>query len=130
MEKERIVEELEGLRDWEQAELWNEYCYDNRYDEDVLHDMDELDEALSTFSPTEIIDFVEGENFDTCDDWFTFDGYGSLKSYRYADEIIDFEVLADYVINEGEKLRYEYGTVEDILSNLEEEEEEEEEEEA
>lgn len=53
--------------------------YDGYLDDNRLYPMCELDDILCGKSATEIIDLVEGNDFNTNDDYFYYDIYG-LKS--------------------------------------------------
>lgn len=80
MTADRIVKYLENNdelfnRLMEELDSWNGYLGDDRW-----YSMYDLDELLSGKSATDIIRMVQNSSFNVNDDYFRFDGYGSLES--------------------------------------------------
>lgn len=69
--------------------LYNDYIDDNNYEERLYY-MNELDDLLSNYSPTEIIDMtISNNDFSTSDDYFYFDGRDDLVSSNSVEEVVD-----------------------------------------
>ena len=80
MTAEKIVKYLEENEEVfnrliEELDSWNGFLGDDRW-----NPMYDLDEVLSGESATDIIRLVQNSSFDINDDYFRFDGYGSLES--------------------------------------------------
>lgn len=78
--------------------------YDGTFEEQVWYSMEELDDLLCGYTPTEIVDMVGGD-FTTNDDYFRFDGYGLLESgndYMREHEALDYmEEVIDWCLDYG-----------------------------
>ena len=82
--------------------LYNDYIDDNNYEEHLYY-MNELDDLLSGYSPTEIIDMVmSNDDFSTRDEYFYFNGNGNLVSSdsveEVADDVIGLNVFIKWII--------------------------------
>lgn len=66
---------------------YNEYIDDNSYEEH-LYDMDELDDILYNYSPSELLEMAESD-FSIRDNYFYINGKGDLCSLDYVDDAID-----------------------------------------
>ena len=92
--EERIREILEGMTADEYVQVWNDYCDKNRYTDDMVYSMTEFDYLYETFSPLEIVRAVEGNSFNSDDDYFVTTIYGVKSScdplsLTYIDGLID-----------------------------------------
>lgn len=90
-----------------------EYCDENRYDDDYIYDMNEFDDLASGLTPTELVDSLD-DGFSTRDNFFKCDYHG-YRSFDCLEDEIDFEDLADFIIEHPEKMRY----CDDITGGLE-----------
>lgn len=111
MTREQAAEIWEGMYFDEIITEYNYYVCDVINDEDSqLYDMDELDEVLSYCTPSEVAKKVVYGEFNPSDDWFMFDGYENLKSFRNP-SVFDFfceNVDDDYIIELAEEYEEEY----------------------
>lgn len=105
--KDILVDNLSGD---EIITEYNEYCeYCNDMDS-IVYDMSEFDEIVANFTPMELASSVAYGNFNPSDDWFMFDGYGNLQSFRNS-IVFDFfveNVDDDYIIELAEEYEEEY----------------------
>ena len=75
------------------------YCNNGELENLVFYSMEELDDILDGFSPTQIANMIHYGEFSPVDSYVRFDGYGNLESlsqwdledeYRtYIDEIVE-----------------------------------------
>lgn len=81
----------------EQLDSWNGYLGDDRW-----ISMYDLNETLSSYSADDIIRMAQNSSFDLGDDYFRFDGYGSIES-TYGDpdysEYLDENFVKELVNN-------------------------------
>ena len=91
--KEELKETINNLTDWEVIDVWNEYCRENSY-EDEIFAMAELDDIARDMSPIEILE--QFGDMDTNDDYFINGIYGG-KSFIYPYEVIYLNDLVDYI---------------------------------
>lgn len=77
--------------------LWNHFCNEYGYDEDVIFDMYDFDEYCKTWSPSQIVSNLNDFNYN--DGYFT-DGIYGLKSFDSPDEIITFPDLINWIIDD------------------------------
>lgn len=105
---ERFAEYFAEQGNAEQVAIYNEYAYNTG--NEPVNDMEMLDDVLQGFEPSRIACMVRFGSFYPNDNWFTFDGYGNLKSMwsvaewleDYIDEMADyfednFRALADVI---------------------------------
>lgn len=97
--REQLLSMARSSERWDLVELWNTYCDETNYPDDMIHynDIDEMDNYFSS-----IADFYRclGEYVES-DDFFAFDGYGILNSFDCLDNIyspVDFDSLADWLV--------------------------------
>lgn len=91
---------IDNLSDDELIEAYYKYCEYNNDMDSVVYDMSEFDEVMDCCTPFEIAQKVAYGEFNPSDDWFTFDGYGNLQSFRNSDVFESFceGVDDDYII--------------------------------
>ena len=87
--------DAEGLR----ALVNDINAWDGSLDNLQYYTTDEFDELMTGYTPMEIAQLVSYGDFNPCDDYYGFDGYGNLKSYSdyeldkeidmYKDDIVD-----------------------------------------
>lgn len=96
---------IDNLSDDEIMTEYNEYCeYCNDMDS-IVYSMYEFDEVVSNFTPMELASKVVYGEFNPSDDWFMFDVYENLKSFRNP-SVFDFFVEYvddDYIIELAEQ---------------------------
>ena len=74
--------------------------YDSCFDDCVYYDMDEFDEFLDGYTPSEIARMIFfGDDFNPNDEYFRFDAYGHLESANWGDVGAEAEDLVDDIIN-------------------------------
>ena len=60
------------------AHVWNEWCEEQHYYDDVIYSMDEFDDLLSSKEVIEVARMVAYGDFNPMEPYFGFDGYGNL----------------------------------------------------
>lgn len=99
--KTKIIEYLENLDDNTLLQLHNDYCDHNKYYDDHIYYMSELDDLLYGKTPSEVIDLAGG--IDTNADYFQYTIYG-IQSFDNVSDYVDLDALADYIIDNDEDL--------------------------
>nr|DAY30492.1 MAG TPA: hypothetical protein [Caudoviricetes sp.] len=98
---------IDSLSDDEIITEYNEYCeYRNDMD-GIVYSMYEFDEVMANFTPMELASSVVYGEFNPSDDWFMFNGYGNLQSFRNS-IVFDFfaeNVDDDYIIRFAEEYK-------------------------
>lgn len=94
-----LVNILQDLNDSQIITIHNEYCDKNRY-ENMIYDMDFIDELLYGKTASEVLDSLSS-SFDKNDSFIVDSIYG-LKSFNFINECVDFEELADFLIENGD----------------------------
>ncbi len=121
MAENKISERVdEVMQDDEQVlSYWEDYCFDNRRDDDMVYEMssDNLDMVTGGDVEKALMMAFYSRHFNPNDTYFKLDGYGNFESSRSLIDLIDREELEEWLYD---KFKEEEG---------EEEEEEEEEEE-
>lgn len=121
--RDAIREYIKNLRDYEQVNLWNEYCDAQNYDDNRIGGMDEFDDLFYGLSPLEIVRRLDS-SFNPNHAWFYFDGWGDVCSTNYPDEIIQQDDIAEYIDESGDSL-YDSGIAE-LLKSWDEDDEDDE----
>ena len=86
--------------------LHNEWCYATSNYDNVIYNMNEFDEQMIGFTPSEISRKIYYGEFCPNADRFIFDGYANLKSlwgYDVYNEIYDSEIIS-HIIDEWDAL--------------------------
>lgn len=84
--KDKIIEGLEQLSTDELLSLYREInSYDGSLDQFDIFEMDEFDEVLDGYKPSEIVNSIRYGDFDSTDEYFRFNGYGNLESLSHFD---------------------------------------------
>ena len=96
--KNEIIEILKEQDNDTLLTIHNDYCDNSCYD-DHIYNMDELDDILSGEEPTRIANMIFYGDFRPNDNYFMFNGYANLESFDYVDEQVDFDALANYIID-------------------------------
>lgn len=116
-----ILEALENADSTQQIEAWNAYCETINDTDSCIYPMDDLPEMLYGLGAMTILQMAYYGDFCPAHDYFTFNGYGNLKSTDYPDWLICFEDLADYIERREDSLGCEF--LLDVLAELAEMEE-------
>lgn len=101
--REQLLDMAEGNARWKLADVWNTYCEEYKYPDDVIYSND-LDEMENYFDS--IGDFYRalGE-YNVYDYFFSFDGYGVLNSYDLLTSPyspVDFDSLAEWLLDNSQ----------------------------
>ena len=109
---------VDGLSLDDAVTLYNAVCYECNYPDSMIFRISELDALLGGVSPSEIVRQVSYGDFSYGYKYFTYDGYGNLKSIRRAHDLaIDLaDVLSVYEEDPSQLPE----TVRDFLNELEE----------
>lgn len=99
--REKLYDILNEMND-NIVPVWNEYCYNTNYYDDIIEYMDCLDDLLCGRTATEILNEVD-RNFNIADDYFCFTVYG-YESFNDPYEVVDVGALADYILDNEETL--------------------------
>ena len=79
-----------------------EEAIEERIAEHDIFNMDEFDTIFEGYTPTQLATVIHFGEYNPSDDYFTFDGYGNIKTlnnYEYQELITDIEsdVLSEYL---------------------------------
>ena len=109
--RDAIREYIKNLRDYEQVDLWNEYCEAQNCDDKRIGGMEEFDDLLYGRSPLEIVRSLDS-SFNPNHAWFYFDRWGDICSTDYPENgIIQQDDIAEYIDESGDNL-YDSGIAE------------------
>ena len=80
--------------------LQHMHAYDGCFDDCIYYDMDEFDEFLDGYTPSEIarMIFFDGD-FNPNDEYFRFNAYGNLESANWGDVVAVAEDLVDDILD-------------------------------
>ena len=113
--RDAIREYIKNLRDYEQVNLWNEYCEAQNCDDDQIWCMDGFDDLFYGRSPLEIVQSLDS-SFNPTHAWFYFDGWGDVCSTNYPEaDVIQQDDIAEYIDESGDSL-YDSGIAELLKS--------------
>lgn len=93
--KNGIIDLIKNLSTKESLELFENYCIAIGRKADVIYAMDQLDEKLSLYSPSEIVKSINHGNFNYDDKFFYFNEYGNLCSTNNI--VINITDIASYI---------------------------------
>ena len=109
---------VDGLSLDDAVTLYNAVCYACNYPDDMIYSISELDDLLGGMSPSEIVRTVFYGDFSYDYEYFTYDGYGNLKSIRRAHDLyIDLNDVLRVCDKDPSQLP---DPVKDFLNELEE----------
>ena len=74
-------------------------AYDGSFEESTYYDMDEFDEFMSNYTPSELAQMMWFGDFNPNKDYWRFDGYGNLVSLDWKDIVDEGESLESDIIN-------------------------------
>ena len=121
--KERILEELQELPNTEQIQIHNAWCEAEKYYDDYIERVDDIDELYSGFTPLEILERFSGINM--AEDYYIINGYGHAESFDYYDTECpcqDFQGIADYCARNQDSL--DNARIQEVIDEWLEEQEE------
>ena len=119
---ESIKKWLESLSGSELIGLWNEYQSNNGYEGEINYNDDEFFEIYFS-KAIDAVRAVSYGDYRYTDEYVKFNGYGNLESFNYLDSEIDFDELAENILENESDYSYLDG-----LDDYDEEDEEDEEE--
>lgn len=118
----KLEEVLENMSDSDIVDIWNRYCDEDKYYDDRIASMAELDEIYDgVLTPMQLLDLFLGCDFCTNDAWFYFNGSGNPVSTNDPFEAVDVYRLARYI--ESHEEDFGYPEIAEILEESEESEE-------
>ena len=120
---EMIKDLLENMSESKLFTIYNEYLDKTEYCDDRIYDMEEFDEIMSGLSPWDVATKIFYGDFRPNDNYFRFDGYANLESFDYISNEIDFEEIADYIVDNDED--FDNSDIREVLDEDDEEDEEE-----
>ena len=112
-----MIELLEGLRDDELIDIYNNYSDINSYEKILINHIDDI---LEGYSPAEVFNAI-ADNYNINDNYCMYNGYGHLESFdgHQISEFISIDEIASYIIKNDDYLGND-----EVAALLEEEEEE------
>lgn len=125
MSKYELINEcLEDMDTYDFVELWNEYADTNSADKVYL--MDDFDDEMYNFAPSEIIERCSGVH--SGDDFFKDDGWGNYYSFCDPQYECDTDNLIDWIIEcadvGGDDADFsDYPDLQSVIDKLDDEEE-------
>lgn len=99
--REKLYDILNEMND-NIVPVWNEYCYNTNYYDDIIEYMDCLDDFFCDMGATEILEHID-RNFYVRDEYFLSTIYG-YESFNDPYEVVDVGALADYILDNEETL--------------------------
>lgn len=119
--RKKVIKVLEALDDDSTVDMWNRYCSEVNYDDEVIYSLDEwtINDIFYMQKPWDILRCLDG-TFNVNDDWFYYNGYGNIVSTYDIFDQVDLDDLADYIIDEENALGN--SDIEDILEEAKEDE--------
>lgn len=119
---ESIKNWLESLSDSELFSVWNEYQSNNGYEDEINYNDDEFFEIYFS-KAIDAVRAVSYGDYRYTDEYVKFNAYGNLESFDYLDNEIDYDELAEHILENENDYSYLDG-----LDDYDEEDEEDEEE--
>jgi len=90
--------DYENKDDSEKISLWNEYCSEQRNEDEIYDFDDEFFELFFSNKPMEAARAASFGEVNWSDDYISFDGYGNLKSLSNPINAIDENSLIEWLI--------------------------------
>jgi len=90
--------DYENLDDSEKISLWNEYCSEQRNEDEIYSFDDEFFEIFFADKPMEAARAASFGDVNWSDDYISFNGYGNLKSLSNPIDAIDENSLIEWLI--------------------------------
>lgn len=112
---ETIREALEDMSTQEIVNIHNAYCQATRMVDHYIYAMDDFDEIMAGFTPTDIAWKIYCGDFNPNREYFWFNGYANLESSDYEPDIIFIDDIARYIDEENDNLQSH--AIEDIFED-------------
>lgn len=88
------------------VELWNAYCEEVNYSEDIIYYISDMDDIFGRLYPSELFQKLD-DDFNWDDEYFYVDRNGYLMSTDYpGEDIIDYDEMIEYMIENDEDMGY------------------------
>lgn len=100
--KQAIIDIINDMNDDGMICVWDNYKRVTSDSDGYIYRVDEIDEALESTQPWEILRMGFYGDFRPTDAFFKFDGYGNLKSFNYLSDEIYADEIAEYCIGNNE----------------------------
>ena len=122
----KLVKIIGSLNINEKIELYNNACEKYNWSDDIIYENDEyaINEMFSGKSPFEIFELLSNGEYDINGDWFYFDGYGNIKSFKDHQFNSEFKAMLYDIARESIENDADYGNkkvaefLNDILSKI------------
>lgn len=98
-----VKEYLTSLESIELVNIHNTYCQEANYPDDEIYSNDE--EFFNTFfdgRPAEVARACFYGDYNYSHEYVMFNGYGNLESFNYPEDKIDFDGIANYILENPE----------------------------
>lgn len=99
--RDHVKEVVDDMNNNDLFVVWNDYCEENRYYDDMVLEMSFFDEAYADKSPLEIAEYVIGADFST-QHYYYVDGIYGPKSADFVDDLVDTDELVSYIVRTKE----------------------------
>jgi len=90
--------DFENLSDGEKLGLWNEYCSEERSDDEIWDNDEEFFNIFFGGKVLEAVRAVSYGEYNYCDDYVRFNGYGNLESFNNVMDHIDESELLNWMM--------------------------------
>ena len=101
--EDAVKDVFDSLSENEKVILWNEFCEDEKYYDDRIYDMDELDYIYSDSTPSEILELARGNDFNPNDSYFRETVFG-IESTDRPDDWIEYSDMEDWLLSRYDSL--------------------------
>lgn len=95
-----IIEAFGRMTTNESIHSYNAYLDENRYQEDKIYFLEDIDEILGDIKPSEMLQLFANGIYNSSDDYFRFDGYGNIITMDEFDVLdhIDVNNITEYLL--------------------------------
>lgn len=118
--EQKLTDVLDNLSESQLISAWNEYCNSVSCDDDRIEDMGCINDFMCGMSPYEILQAVQGNDFNVYHSWFKCDGYGGYISTDYPSDWIEYDDMIEEIIRNDDDLYIK--EIREVLDEAEEEE--------
>jgi hypothetical protein len=101
--KESVIEFLKNLDNESLVNLSNEFSQNNSFFDNEIYINDE-DFFITFFNEKNLwnlAQMISYGNYHTNENFVKFDGYGNLESFNYPADYIEFDLIAESVLNDS-----------------------------
>lgn len=99
--REKLYDILNDMSDDDIVMVWNRYCDNNNYYDEMIEFMDFLDDFFCDMSATEILEHID-RDFDVTDEYFR--STYCFESFNDPYDAVDVDYLVDYILDSEETL--------------------------